>query len=201
MTRGRGISATLERASSELIKDADARERFEMRVRSELAYALHIHASRVLLLAVKTPADGHRDNLVCINIAAHKEDVRSKQELASTLAPALGTHACLIHSRIPSADSWPHGKRPGSLTPPPPAACAGPQADKSRPAVRSRSANTMVILKRVSAFRVHDAWTAGRHLRLLSCSGSLAGAEGFLLAPPCLAPHHKSLDLSTSCAT
>jgi hypothetical protein len=64
-----------------------------MRVRSELAYALHIHASRVLLLAVKTPADAHRDNLLCINIAAHKEDVRSKQELASTLAPALGTHA------------------------------------------------------------------------------------------------------------
>lgn len=103
-----------------------------MRVRSELAYALHIHASRVLLLAIKTPSDMHRDNLLsvtglpvlkraccewpqchsllplpvdedslrldhvgsrCINIAAHKEDVRSKQDLATSLAPAIGTAA------------------------------------------------------------------------------------------------------------
>jgi len=42
-----------------------------MRVRSELAYAMRVHASRVLLLAIKTPSEHHRDNLLCLNIAAH----------------------------------------------------------------------------------------------------------------------------------
>ena len=79
--------------------------RFEMRLRAELAYSLHVHASRVMLLAVRTGSDsteGHltsgttsgaactEDSLLCINIAGHKSDLRTKEAIAMTLAPALG---------------------------------------------------------------------------------------------------------------
>ena len=76
-----------------------------MRLRAELAYSLHVHASRVMLLAVRTGSDsteGHltsgttsgaactEDSLLCINIAGHKSDLRTKEAIAMTLAPALG---------------------------------------------------------------------------------------------------------------
>ena len=85
-----GLSIFFPGPLADLIVDEAGRERLEMRLRAELASALHVHASRVLLLAIKTRSYASEDNMLCINIAPHRHDVRSREALAATLAPALG---------------------------------------------------------------------------------------------------------------
>jgi len=94
-----GLSICIPGHLAQMLKDPEARERLELKIRGEVSNALHVHASRVLLLAIIARRGPEEDNVLCINIVAHPHDLRSNEAIALALGPMMGPRKPVTRAR------------------------------------------------------------------------------------------------------